>query len=157
MRSLLPALTARSIQNFCHGKPSLAEHPKFLVVTVKKLLKSVFSTLSYAYTKKIPTFLAHPNHVHVDDVHVAAAAAARRHMPRLETSLVHLSTDDECGRCTIFSSAPSLKAVKPRDLLLLLGFGASGSRRLWFSNLLCSLMLRTVVATDATYYWPAYT
>ena len=28
MRSLLPALTARSIQNFCHGKPSLAEHPK---------------------------------------------------------------------------------------------------------------------------------
>ena len=25
-----------------------------------KLLKSVFSTLSYAYTKKTPTFLAHP-------------------------------------------------------------------------------------------------
>jgi len=33
---------------------------KFLVVTVKKLLKSVFSTLSYAYTKITPTFLAHP-------------------------------------------------------------------------------------------------
>ena len=33
---------------------------KFLVVTVKKLLKSVFSALSYAYTKKTPTFLAHP-------------------------------------------------------------------------------------------------
>ena len=84
---------------------------QFLVVTVKKLLKSVFSTLSYAYTKKTPTFLAHPV-IYVMLRRVRQVAAPVERQPTLR--LVEFARWLHRGRsCCLRSQACFRNATKP--------------------------------------------
>jgi len=74
---------------------------KFLVVTVKKLLKSVFSTLSYAYTKKTPTFLAHP---------VYSVAAACDYSWHLTRWLASVHSRLQCNQIVRSTQSPNPQA-----------------------------------------------